>query len=47
MVGRHTGDWIDCAQYAGDPYFNGEVDECRIYRGALSAAEIAAPAGCT
>ena len=34
--------WIGRSQYAGDPYFNGKVDEFRIYRGALSAAEIAA-----
>jgi len=25
-----------------DPYFNGKIDEFRIYRGALGAAEVAA-----
>jgi hypothetical protein len=33
--------WIGRSQYA-DPYFNGKVDDFRIYRGALSAAEVLA-----
>ena len=33
--------WIGRSQFAADPYFNGLVDEFRIYHGALSAAQIA------
>ncbi|SFV09059.1 LamG-like jellyroll fold domain-containing protein [Pseudoduganella namucuonensis] len=36
-----TRNWIGRSQYP-DPYFNGKIDEFRIYRGALSAAEVAA-----
>ena len=41
QLGGTTQNWIGRSQYAGDPYFNGKVEEFRIYRGALSAAEIA------
>ena len=42
----HTGqNWIGRSQYAADPYFNGLVDELRIYRGALSPAQVAALSG--
>jgi hypothetical protein len=41
-LGSTSQNWIGRSQYASDPYFNGLVDEFRIYRGALSAAEIAA-----
>ncbi|CAN7507926.1 LamG-like jellyroll fold domain-containing protein [Duganella sp. LjRoot269] len=37
-----TRNWIGRSQFASDPYFNGKVDEFRIYRGALSATEVAA-----
>jgi hypothetical protein len=30
------------SQFSGDPYFAGMLDDCRIYRRALSASEIAA-----
>ncbi|SFV17535.1 LamG-like jellyroll fold domain-containing protein [Pseudoduganella namucuonensis] len=36
-----TRNWIGRSQYP-DPYFNGKIDEFRIYRGALSATEVAA-----
>ncbi|RDK02915.1 LamG-like jellyroll fold domain-containing protein [Paraburkholderia lacunae] len=34
--------WIGRSQFSADPYFNGLIDEFRIYRNALSAAQIAA-----
>jgi len=42
QLGGTTQNWIGRSQYSGDPYFNGKIDEFRIYRGALSAADIAA-----
>ena len=42
QLGGTTRNWIGRSQYAGDPYFNGRIDEFRIYRGALAAADIAA-----
>jgi hypothetical protein len=41
-LGSTSQNWIGRSQFASDPYFNGLVDEFRIYRGALSAAQIAA-----
>ncbi|HEX7633707.1 MAG TPA: LamG-like jellyroll fold domain-containing protein [Noviherbaspirillum sp.] len=40
-LGSTTQNWIGRSQYA-DPYFNGKLDDFRIYNGALSAAEITA-----
>jgi hypothetical protein len=37
-----TQSWIGRSQYPADPYFNGKIDDFRIYNGALSAAEVAA-----
>lgn len=37
-----TQNWIGRSQWSWDPYFNGRIDDFRIYHGALSAAEIAA-----
>jgi hypothetical protein len=37
-----TQAWLGRSQFAADPYFNGKIDEFRIYNGALSAAEVAA-----
>ena len=34
--------WIGRSQFTADPYFNGLIDEFRIYRNALSAEQIAA-----
>ncbi|WP_082548336.1 LamG-like jellyroll fold domain-containing protein [Massilia sp. Root335] len=42
QLGGTSQNWIGRSQYAADPYFNGRIDEFRIYRGALSAADIAA-----
>jgi hypothetical protein len=36
-----TQTWIGRSQYTNDPYFNGKVDDLRIFRGALSAEEVA------
>ena len=33
--------WIGRSQYSSDPYFNGKIEDFRIYRGALSAKDIA------
>jgi alpha-L-arabinofuranosidase len=40
-LGGTTQNWIGRSQWAADPYLNGAVDEFRIYRGALSAGEVA------
>jgi Concanavalin A-like lectin/glucanases superfamily len=44
-----TNNWIGKSQFAGapqyDPYFNGQIDDFRVYDRALSAVEIAALAG--
>ncbi|CAN7363335.1 alginate lyase family protein [Pseudoduganella sp. LjRoot289] len=34
--------WLGRSQYAINPYFNGKIDEFRIYRGALSASAVLA-----
>ena len=34
--------WLGRSQYPADPYFNGKVDEFRIYNGAMTAAQVAA-----
>ena len=34
--------WLGRSQFSADPYFNGLIDEFRIYRNALSAEQIAA-----
>ncbi|NYF80268.1 LamG-like jellyroll fold domain-containing protein [Granulicella arctica] len=33
--------WIGRSQYSSNPYFNGKIDDFRIYRGALSADDVA------
>ena len=42
QLGGTSQNWIGRSQYSGDPYFNGRIDEFRIFRGALTAADIAA-----
>jgi hypothetical protein len=39
-LGSTSQNWIGRSQY-NDPYFNGKVDDFRIYHGALSASDIA------
>jgi hypothetical protein len=39
-LGVTTQNWIGRSQYADNPYLTGEVDEFRIYKRALSAAEV-------
>jgi GH43 family beta-xylosidase len=41
-LGNTANNWIGRSQYSTDPYFNGLVDEFRIYARALSASEILA-----
>ncbi|SFU56633.1 LamG-like jellyroll fold domain-containing protein [Pseudoduganella namucuonensis] len=41
-LGSTNQNWIGRSQYAADPYFNGKIDDFRIYRGALTAAEVTA-----
>lgn len=41
-LGGTTQNWIGRSQYAAGPYFNGKMDDFRIYAGALSAAEVTA-----
>ena len=40
-LGSTAQNWIGRSQYPNDPYFNGRVDDFRIYNGALSASAIA------
>jgi len=40
-VGATTNDWLGHSQYQSDPYFNGSIDEFRIYSAALSAQQVA------
>ncbi|OXS59290.1 hypothetical protein B1A99_11750 [Cohnella sp. CIP 111063] len=39
-LGNTTQNWLGRSQFAGDPYFNGQIDDFRIYSRALSASEI-------
>jgi hypothetical protein len=41
-LGSTGQNWIGRSQFSADPYFNGLVDQFRVYRGALGAAEITA-----
>jgi hypothetical protein len=34
--------WLGRSQFTQDPFFNGSINEFRIYRGALTPAEVAA-----
>ena len=40
-MGPTGQNWIGRSQYSGDAYFNGRVDDFRIYHGALGASEVA------
>jgi hypothetical protein len=39
-VGETTQNWLGRSQYVADPYFDGALDDFRIYDRALSAGEI-------
>jgi Concanavalin A-like lectin/glucanases superfamily len=39
-LGATTNTWIGRSEFNGDPNFNGEIDEFRIYASALTAGEI-------
>ena len=39
-LGGTTQNWLGKSQYIADPTFNGLIDDFRLYRGALSAAQI-------
>jgi hypothetical protein len=41
-IGVTTQNWLGRSPFTSDPYFSGSLDDFRIYRRALSAAEIAA-----
>jgi hypothetical protein len=41
-LGSTGQNWIGRSQYSADPYFNGKIDDFRIYRGALSASAVLA-----
>ncbi|MGN6807079.1 MAG: LamG domain-containing protein, partial [Trinickia sp.] len=40
-IGETAQNWIGRSQFSADPYFSGSIDEFRIYRGAMSADQIA------
>jgi hypothetical protein len=40
-LGSTTQNWLGKSQYSADATFHGLIDDFRIYRGALSAAQIA------
>jgi hypothetical protein len=39
-LGATTNNWIGRSQYAADPYFDGEIDDFRLYLRALTAGEV-------
>jgi hypothetical protein len=41
-LGATSQNWIGRSQFGSDPYFKGKLDDFRIYRGALGAAEVLA-----
>jgi hypothetical protein len=42
QLGATPRNWLGRSQYAADPYFNGRLQDLRIYRGALSETQVAA-----
>lgn len=42
QLGDTTQNWLGRSQYGADPYFNGRLQDLRLYSGALDAAAIAA-----
>ena len=41
-LGTTVNNWVGRSQYAADPYFDGEIDDFRLYLRALTAAEVTA-----
>jgi hypothetical protein len=41
-LGPTAQNWLGRSQYGADPAFNGQLDDFRIYHGALSAGDVAA-----
>jgi hypothetical protein len=41
-IGATANNWLGRSQFTNDPYFNGSLDDFRVYRRALSQEEIAA-----
>jgi len=42
QLGGTTQNWLGRSQYPADPYFNGRMQDLRLYSGALSAEQVAA-----
>ena len=42
QLGSTTQNWLGRSQYAADPFFNGRMQDLRLYAGALTAAQVAA-----
>jgi hypothetical protein len=42
QLGDTQQNWLGRSQYQADPYFNGRLQDLRLYSGALAAAEVAA-----
>ena len=42
QLGSTTQNWLGRSQYAGVPFFNGRMQDLRLYSGALTAAQVAA-----
>jgi hypothetical protein len=40
-LGATTNTWLGRSEFTGDPAFDGEIDELRIYASALTASQIA------
>jgi hypothetical protein len=42
QLGNTTQNWLGRSQYSADPYFNGRMQDLRLYSGALTASQVAA-----
>lgn len=42
QIGHTTQNWVGRSQFPHDPYFSGKIADFRIYRGQLSASQVAA-----
>jgi len=41
-LGAMTNNWIGRSEFSNDPYFDGAIDEFRVYNRGLAASEITA-----